>query len=196
MELIKHRNDLPLFFKENNYSIGVEVGVEYGHHTYNILQKWGGKLVCVDYWKQQDNSIYNEPCNFKDLTNIFIDFNNNIKSFEDRVLVVKNKSDIAASFFPDGYFDFVFIDANHSYNGVKSDLECWWPKLKTGGLFSGHDWLHNFTPDKDKNMDVYYEGNYIGKYGINSAVIEFANKKGYQINTTEEEFATWYFKKN
>jgi hypothetical protein len=45
-------------------------------------------------------------------------------------------------------------------------------------------------------MDVYYEGNYIGKYGINSAVIEFANKKGYQINTTEEEFATWYFKKN
>jgi hypothetical protein len=55
--------------------------------------------------------------------------------------------------------------------------------------------LDNFTPDDDKNIDVYYGDLYIGKYGVNSAVSEFANEKGYRVNITDEKFATWYFKK-
>jgi len=192
---MKHRNELPLFLKTNGYNIGVEIGVEYGENACNILKNWDGKLVCVDYWDNQEIHNYNEPCNFKNFNEVFSVFKENIKEFDDRVLVVKNKSDIASKFFPDEHFDFIYIDGNHSYLEVKKDLECWWSKLKKGGLFSGHDWLDNFKPDDDKNVDVYYENLYLGKYGVNSAVIEFANDKGYKINTTEEKFATWYFKK-
>ena len=37
-------------------------------------------------------------------------------------------------------FDFVFIDANHNYADVKNDIELWLPKVRPGGLISGHDY--------------------------------------------------------
>jgi len=35
--------------------------------------------------------------------------------------------------------DFVFIDADHSYEGVAEDLQLWAPKVRPGGIVSGHD---------------------------------------------------------
>ena len=56
--------------------------------------------------------------------------------------VVRAKSIEVASIFPDEYFDFVFIDADHSYETVKADIEVWMPKVKRGGILGGHDY-HN-----------------------------------------------------
>jgi predicted O-methyltransferase YrrM len=44
------------------------------------------------------------------------------------------------SSFADEYFDFIYIDANHSYESVKSDLINYLPKVKTGGYIGGHDY--------------------------------------------------------
>ena len=175
-----------------NYSVGLEVGVEYGAFAEQILQNWEGRLVCVDFWGKQPN--YNEPPNDKNFIEMFDIFNQKMIPFSDRVLIVKNLSEVASRFFPENYFDFIFIDANHEYSSIKKDMEVWWPKLKSGGLFSGHDWLHNFNPT-DKNMSVYFDGNYIGEYGVNSAVSEFCEKNNYGFKVTNEEFATWYFYK-
>ena len=46
----------------------------------------------------------------------------------------------AAKNFDDNYFDFVYIDADHAYQSVKTDLEAWYPKVKKGGFLAGHDW--------------------------------------------------------
>ncbi len=46
----------------------------------------------------------------------------------------------AAQHVPDGTLDFIFIDANHDYEYVKQDLEVWAPKVRPGGIFSGHDY--------------------------------------------------------
>jgi len=42
--------------------------------------------------------------------------------------------------FPDHNFDCVYIDGNHSYEVVKSDIIQWKPKVKIGGILSGHDY--------------------------------------------------------
>ena len=38
------------------------------------------------------------------------------------------------------------MDARHDFKGVAADLEAYWPKLKTGGIFAGHDYIRNILP--------------------------------------------------
>ena len=52
-------------------------------------------------------------------------------------LILRMTSERAAEQVGDDSQDFVFIDADHSYCGVRSDIELWRPKTKT--LMMGHD---------------------------------------------------------
>ena len=46
----------------------------------------------------------------------------------------------AAGLFKDESLDAVFIDADHSYEAVKMDIENWMPKVRKGGMLAGHDY--------------------------------------------------------
>ena len=43
--------------------------------------------------------------------------------------------------FPDGYFDWIYIDANHSYDGVKRDIDEAKKKVKGDGLLVFNDYI-------------------------------------------------------
>src|SRR5574337_475147 len=53
-------------------------------------------------------------------------------------------SEQASNSFDDNSLDFVFIDAGHEYEDVISDIKYWFPKVRSGGIISGHD--YNDTP--------------------------------------------------
>lgn len=74
----------------------------------------------------------------------------------------------AAQWIPDGSLDFVFIDGNHQYPDVKQDIEDWAPKVRVGGIVSGHDY-YNFKS---------------GRGGVVQAVDEYAEKHGFRVNST------------
>ena len=57
------------------------------------------------------------------------------------VSFIKMSSRAAAKYVRDGCLDLVFIDANHSYEAVKQDIELWLPKVRKGGIVSGHDYI-------------------------------------------------------
>ena len=46
----------------------------------------------------------------------------------------------AAGLFKDESLDSVFIDADHSYEAVKMDIQNWMPKVRKGGILAGHDY--------------------------------------------------------
>jgi len=54
---------------------------------------------------------------------------------------IKGYSWEVAEKFEDDSVDFIFIDADHSYESVKKDIKAWWPKIKKGGVMSGHDYF-------------------------------------------------------
>jgi predicted O-methyltransferase YrrM len=131
-----------------------------------------------------------------------------ISGFEERALMLRMYSSQAAKLFPDGSLDFIYIDANHKYDYVKEDIELWWPKLKSGGMISGHDYMpeidwktppHASDNGKDKHIYMWdatdYDAThrYAGVFGVDSAVDEFANKHGYTVLHTDEWLASWYF---
>jgi predicted O-methyltransferase YrrM len=60
--------------------------------------------------------------------------------FHDRVQMLRYPSEFVASFFPPRSFDYVYLDGLHTYEGVKKDIECWWPLVKDGGILAGHDY--------------------------------------------------------
>ena len=63
----------------------------------------------------------------------------------------------AARCFDDGELDFVFIDAEHSYEAAKTDIATWWPKLRPGGLLIGHDYHRKRFPGVCRAVDEFAE---------------------------------------
>lgn len=61
------------------------------------------------------------------------------KAYPGRIDIMRMKTHEAAQYVPDGSLDFVFIDADHTYEGCKQDLEDWAPKVRRGGVIAGHD---------------------------------------------------------
>ncbi len=86
----------------------------------------------------------------------------NLAPFGQRSKILRQASPQAAEQFADGPFDFVFIDAQHQYEGAKQDFEAWWPKVRSGGILAGHDYLDGIIPE--------------GNCGVKSAVDEFARR--------------------
>ena len=66
---------------------------------------------------------------------------------------MKKSSVEAAPELEDGSLDFVFIDANHSYDAVKNDIIAWAPKVRSGGVLCGHD--YNSFPGVQKAVDDF-----------------------------------------
>lgn len=50
-------------------------------------------------------------------------------------------------------FDFIFLDAMHTYESVKEDIERWWPRVKTGGIMAFHDYGHSDFPGVKRAVD-------------------------------------------
>jgi len=65
----------------------------------------------------------------------------NIDPLKDYIITIKGNSKEVYKQFEDESIDFLFIDADHAYESVKKDLELWFPKIKIGGIISGHDYL-------------------------------------------------------
>lgn len=68
----------------------------------------------------------------------------NIESVKSVVNLVNLPSVEAAALYSDNSLDYIFLDGDHNYEGIKADLIAWYPKLKSGGLFAGHDYEQPF----------------------------------------------------
>jgi FkbM family methyltransferase len=175
---------------------GVEIGVLKGDYSKIILERWHkGTLFLVDTWRHIDSYIDMNGQDDKYHYDCLIKTCENIKPWQDRAHVIRMDSVSAANMFPDEYFDFIYIDADHSYEAVVRDLKAWWPKIKKGGLFCGDDYIPD---DGDIWLTVGNESTYAGKFGVRRAVNEFVKENNLHIFETLEEpyWKQWYtFKK-
>ncbi len=78
-----------------------------------------------------------------------VDYVNLLRKFADQIyskqIIINRKySYEAVKNYEDNKFDFIYIDACHTYDCVKKDLNDWLPKLKNDGLMCGHDYFDGF----------------------------------------------------
>lgn len=119
---------------------GVEVGVLSGGNARQIMSQWQGRVLhLVDPWCRIDPAIYKEKQDWP--VDVCMRECEKLRDqYPDRIRLHRMFSVDAAQYFPDLSLDFVYLDGNHSYEAVTEDLNEWWDKVKTGGLFSGHDY--------------------------------------------------------
>ena len=84
------------------------------------------------------------------------------------VRVHKGLSHAVLRTFPDDAFDMIYIDADHSYAAVCSDIAHAAPKLKPGGLLAFNDFARIIRPG-------------FGVFGVHQAVCEFAASSGWSV---------------
>jgi len=94
-------------------------------------------LVCVDTW---EGSVEHQGWDILEDDGLWKDFLKNIEPLKGVITPFRMTSLEGAMEFKDESLDFVFIDAAHDYQSVKEDIEAWYPKVKEGGVISGHDY--------------------------------------------------------
>jgi len=120
--------------------IMAEVGSYAGESTAVFARKVL-KIYAVDPWV---NYVENNPTQqvvMNDLAEAEAAFDMMARGFTN-IVKLKKYSHEAVSVFQDGSLDLVYIDGNHEYKHVCEDIRLWLPKIKRGGIISGHDYYY------------------------------------------------------
>lgn len=119
----------------------VEVGCWKGASTIFLALEAREKQVsvfCVDTWLGSSEHSNTNEVKERKLFGVFLE---NMRPVIDDISVLRISSVSASRVFEDGSLDAVFIDADHAYESVRQDILCWLPKVKSGGILAGHDYV-------------------------------------------------------
>ena len=137
--------------------IGVSTGVN-AKLIYDILKP--KEIHLIDPWLSQNNRAADRGFTTNQHS---LAFENTRRLFSKakNVYIQQGFAEEFVEDYEDEYFDFIYVDGDHSYEGCKKDLYEWYPKLKPGGFFGGHDFTNNNNSMRNK------------KYGVQKAACEF-----------------------
>lgn len=171
-----------------NASRFLEIGVAYGYHAHDMLSRlphiryYGVDPYLAGYdandpFADDARKLFNETTTQAGMDRLYAAVHATLKPFGDRARLLRRKSADAATEFPPHFFDTIFVDGDHTYAGVKTDLHAWWNALRPGGIYCGDDFL---LP------------------AVQRAVQEFAFEIGHQLllaNKKGVRYPIWFIKK-
>src|SRR5258708_49223 len=165
-------------------NVGAEIGCAWGGYAEKLLALWKGKkLFMVDPWNVQPSDVYKEKHNTDPGAQDHFETDYRqclaLANRDPRVSLVRAMSINAASNITDNSLDFVYIDANHSYNTVLEDMDAWYPKVRSSGVFSGHDF--------------YEDTNYPHFCQVKPAVERWMSEHNISFHTTD--CSSWWSRK-
>lgn len=187
--IIDNRVNLGKILQDHNQlGIGAEIGVLYGTYTNQLFENWKGQILAVDIWNKRNEYL------------------RAVEALgETNTIMVKGASMDVIKLIKDESLDWIYIDGDHSYRGAHDDIYNWYPKVRKGGIISGHDYIDwpNMTKE-EKETHPYCETNHVYK-----AVDEFCAEHGYKFDLFHDhvmlidgelrhfpDFATWWFEKH
>jgi hypothetical protein len=174
VELIKDRNIL-LDSLPKNMKIA-ELGIFKGEFSKIILEKVSpSELFLVDLFPEEICSGDKDGNNivWVNLEQMYDQIVEEFKQFQ-HIKVIKSYTSDFLNSLEDEYLDAVYIDADHSYEGVKLDLNLSLKKVKKGGIIMGHDYTYDKFP------------------GVVNAVNQFCEKNNLKIDILTEDGCPTY----
>ena len=175
MKINKMRPALEQLKNKHNL-IGAEIGVYHGIYALVYLKELDiKKIFLVDsyctyggYGKRYPSGVFEDAEK---------EAHEKLEVYKNKITWIKAKSAKAIDMFEDESLDFVYIDANHQYQFVLEDMTLYYPKVKKGGLFSGHD----YKP--------WRRG-----HGVVAAVGKFCKNNGFKLTLCTSGADWWIWK--
>jgi predicted O-methyltransferase YrrM len=141
--MLNTRNELHKIIPPD--AIGVEVGVAAGYFSDILLSSSNFKrLYSIDAWADHHDSKE------------YIQCVSTLAKHGSSSVVMRMFFDDALAHFPDEFFDFVYVDG-YAHTGQEDGqlFDDWYPKLKKGGIFSGHDYDNQKYPQTVVAVDRF-----------------------------------------
>lgn len=174
--MIKTREELYDLFAERGYKVGAEIGVADGRNALAMFERIPDLLLhCIDPWEPyklntRGGGTNQQHGNYDLARERLSPYNANF---------LRGFSTNWVTEFDDEQLDFVYIDGNHDFDFVMTDLIQWTPKVRKGGVVSGHDYYHF-----KKNPA-----------GVVEAVDAYCGAHGITFNLTEQRETTFWWTK-
>jgi hypothetical protein len=136
-----------------DWQLGIEIGVWQGWFLQHMIVNTGMYMIGIDPYIDTksyadptrneynpfevgpDGYIYQETRYISTWQNI-----NQLCGTHNKATLLRAYSYDVKHYFQDESIDFVYIDGEHTYKAVAQDIDDWWPKVKRGGILSGHDY--------------------------------------------------------
>ncbi|SRR5712692_4490822 len=144
-------------------SVCAEIGVYRGDFSAKVVRIVQPRVLhLIDPWKFRTEKTYENAwyggaigVSQANMDSIFDSIKERFKNETRSGVISIHRSPSAdiRSAFPDDYFDWIYIDGDHTYEFVKKDLESFYPKVKKGGYIAGDDY-HGDDPEAWWKSDV------------------------------------------
>jgi len=176
---------LPKFIRSviGEPTTGAEIGVWRGKTSLALLRAFPQMtLLMVDRWQEYECGSHGPIARQARMQEKVDEAMNqaivSTRFAEDRRVVMVSNSHKTSEFIRDDSLDFVFIDGDHCYGAVLSDIADWTNKVRLGGLVCGHD----------------YPAKYFGERGVKRAVDEYTTRWKYELKVEEDTEIWWFLK--
>lgn len=133
------------FMEKYDCKVIAEIGVRKGINFEKMIKHNPEMAVAIDIWRDDGIMAHNDiNLAQKELDNQYERLKAKMvdKPF---VKIYREYSFEAVKHFPDNYFDLVYIDADHTYEGCLRDIIDWYPKIKKGKFLLGDDYRGKYT---------------------------------------------------
>lgn len=176
---IRNRGDIPRFLESIQAKRIAELGVRDGQHLRSLMTVQGVEEIwAIDMWRNTGALAENDDSSPQEVLEGRFAIVQGLANGDPRIHISRKSTEDAAAALV-SLFDFVYIDADHSYNGVSRDIRLWWPLVKPGGYLAGHDYCE--WPSHPVKM------------GVIPAVDEFVAANGLTVHVDGE--TDWFVQK-
>lgn len=125
------------------FKYGAEIGVLRGKTLFATLDECPDlHMYGVDKWTHNPDRDDENAENYRhfDMAQLRSQVMQKALTYGTRCTILNGDSVDMAKYVTDGALDFVFLDGDHTEAGLERDMRAWVPKVRTGGLITGHDW--------------------------------------------------------
>lgn len=171
--------------------LGVEIGTDKGGFAERVLSNSSLQaLHCVDPWIDDFGSDYRPGFFAKDGNIRMNEARETLGKFMDqgRCFLHKGFSAEIASRW-DKKIDFLYVDGDHSLEGIYTDLYSWIEHVGVGGIIAGHDYK-----DGPKSGMKDFFGEQL-PFKVKTVVDNFCQQYGFKLNVTGGRILSWWFVK-